>query len=146
MAKTLSERRRKYIEARGDGKGITEAARLAGFSESFSVHGAYKLERDSLVCTSIERRRSMVQRSLEIFGCDLPLFAKGMKRSVGEGNPAALKLYLQLYEVMPEQDVQVLVMEIVRRCAGRFMPYVPEERKSDFNRAVAELAGMRGSN
>ena len=140
----MNERQRRYVELRADGMGKTEAARSAGYSENFAKSGAYKIERNSLVCCSIEKRRAMVQRSLDIFGCDLPLFAKGFKRSVGEGNPAALKLYLQLYEVMPEQDVQVLVMEIVKRCASRFLPFVPQDKRPEFDRAVGELAGAKG--
>jgi len=144
----LTARERKYVAARGDGKGRMASALAAGYSEEVARSAAHRIERRPLVQMAIEERRSQVQAWLELDGCGLPLFSQSMKRGLREGNPATQRLWLEIFDIIGPEKMRMLVQTVneqvedaVKRSAAIFVEYVPNDRRAEFEQKVAELAG-----
>jgi hypothetical protein len=145
----LTERERKYAAARGEGKGRMASALVAGYSEEVARSAAHRIERRPLVQMAIEERRSQIQAWLELDGCGLPLFSQSMKRGLREGNPATQRLWLEIFDIIGPEKMRMLIQtmheqlkDVVRRSATIFVEFVPDDRRTDFERKVAELSGQ----
>ncbi len=145
----LTKRERKYAAARGEGKGTTASALVAGYSEEVARSAAHRIERRPLVQMAIEERRSQIQAWLELDGCGLPLFSQSMKQGLREGNPATQRLSLENFDIIGPERMHVLIQtmheqvkDVVRRSAKIFVEFVPGDRRADFEKKVAELSGQ----
>ncbi len=146
----LTTRERKYVAARGDGKGRMASALAAGYSEEVARSAAHRIERRPLVQMAIEERRSQVQAWLELDGCGLPLFSQSMKRGLREGNPATQRLWLEIFEIVGPEKMRMLIQtmnerveDAVKKSATIFVEYVPNNRRAEFEQKVAELRAGR---
>jgi hypothetical protein len=145
----LTKRERKYVTARGEGKGTTASALVAGYSVEVARSAAHRIERRPLVQMAIEERRTQVQAWLELDGCGLPLFSQSMKRGLREGNPATQRLWLEIFDIIGPEKMRVLIQtmheqlkDVVRRSATIFVEFVPDDRRANFEKKVAELSGQ----
>src|ERR1039458_7847424 len=105
----LTARERKYVAARGDGKGRMASALVAGYSEEVARSAAHRIERRPLGQMAIEERRSQIQAWLEFVGWGLPLFPRSMKRGLREGNPATQRLWLEIFDIIGPEKMRVLI-------------------------------------